>query len=250
MTTLVPGPVRAVFFDVGNTLVRINYGAIADHLAVHGVRVTAAGVQRAEWGARVRLDSDLHAVPAASRSTETGDTHTRYLRYTLEGLDITDDALIAAVSEWRRTYNSPIGLWNTADPNAVRALEEARAAGLTTAVISNSNGTIRTLLERLDLLRLVDVVLDSGEEGVEKPNPEIFRRALARTGVAADEAVYIGDLYSIDILGARGAGLQAILLDPGEQWGRRDCPKAKSVLDAVRQIVNRKHHSTSPRGGG
>jgi HAD superfamily hydrolase (TIGR01549 family) len=231
--------VRAVFFDVGNTLVRINYAAIADHLALHGVRVTAEMVQRAEWRARVRLDTDLVAVPAASRSTETGDTHTRYLRYTLEGLGITDDALIAAVTEWRRTYNSPIGLWNTADPDAIPALEATRAAGLKTAVISNSNGTIRALLERLDLLRLVDVVLDSGEEGVEKPNPEIFRRALTRVGVAAGETVYIGDLYAIDVLGARSAGLRAILMDPGGHRGDTDCETAKTVLDAVRLIIDK-----------
>jgi HAD superfamily hydrolase (TIGR01509 family) len=231
------GPVRAVFFDVGNTLVRINYGAIADHLAVLGVPVTAGTVQRAEWRARVRLDADLVAVPASRRSTETADTHTRYLRYTLEGLGITDDGLIAAVTEWRRTYNIPIGPWNTVDPDAVPALEETRAAGFKTAVISNSNGTIRGLLDGLGLLQLVDVVLDSGEEGVEKPNPEIFRRALARTGVAASEAVYIGDLHSIDILGARSAGVQAVLLDPGDHWGERDCAKARTVLDAVRLIT-------------
>lgn len=247
MTALAPGPVRAVFFDAGNTLLRINYAAIADHLAVHGVRVTADRVQRAEWQARVRLDTDLVAVPASSRSTETGDTHTRYLRYTLEGIGITDETLIAAVTEWRRTYNSPIGLWNTADPDAAPALEEARAAGLKTAVISNSNGTIRTLLERLDLLRLVDFVLDSGEEGVEKPNPEIFRRALTRAGVAPNEAVYIGDLHSIDILGAQTAGLQAILLDPGNHWAQQDCEKAKTVLDAVRLIINKKNHSAPSR---
>ena len=229
--------VRAVFFDVGNTLVRIDYAAIAHALAAHGVRLTADRVQRAEWRARVRLDADLSAVPAASRSTETGDTHTRYLRYTLDGLGITDDTLIAAVDEWRRTYNSPIGLWNTVDPDAAAALAHTRAAGLKTAVISNSNGTIRTLLAHLDLLPLIDVVLDSGEEGVEKPNPEIFRRALVRTGVAPHEAVYIGDLHAIDIAGARSAGLHAILLDPGGHWAHKECAKAGTVLDAVRRIT-------------
>jgi FMN phosphatase YigB (HAD superfamily) len=72
---------------------------------------------------------------------------------------------------------------------------------------------------------------------VEKPNPEIFRRALTRTGVAAHEAVYIGDLYSIDILGARSAGVDAVLIDPGGHWGDRDCTKARTVLDAVRLIT-------------
>lgn len=239
---------RAVFFDVGNTLVRINYAAIADHLAVHGLRLSADHVQRAEWRARVRLDADLCAVPAATRSTETGDTHTRYLRYTLDGLGITDDTLVAAVTEWRRTYNSPIGLWNTVDPDAVAALEHTRAAGLKTAVISNSNGTIRTLLERLDLLRLIDVVLDSGEEGVEKPNPEIFRRALARAAVAPHEAVYIGDLPSIDIAGAESAGLRAILLDPGGHWDHKQCEKAATVLDAVRSITGAAGTGRATRG--
>ena len=237
MTALAAGPVRAIFFDVGNTLVRINYAAIADHLATHGVRVSADTVQRAEWRARVRLDADLAAVPVARRSTETGDTHVRYLRYTLDGLGITDEGVIAAVTEWRRTYNSPVGPWNTVDPDAVPALEATRAAGLKTVVISNSNGTIRSLLQGLGLLPLLDVVLDSGEEGVEKPNPEIFRRALARAGVAAGEAVYIGDLHAIDVLGARGAGVPAILLDPGDHWGERDCAKAKTVLEAVRLIT-------------
>jgi putative hydrolase of the HAD superfamily len=188
-------------------------------------------------------------VPAASRSTETGDTHTRYLRYTLDGLGITDDTLIAAVNEWRRTYNSPIGLWNTADPAAAAALQHTRAAGLKTAVISNSNGTIRTLLEGLGLLPLIDVVLDSGEEGVEKPNPEIFRRALARTGVAPHEAVYVGDLPAIDIAGAHSAGLHAILLDPGGHWGDKECEKAATVLDAVRWITGPRGPTRATRGG-
>ena len=237
MSALAASPVRAVLFDVGNTLVRIDYAAIAAHLALHGVRVSAETVQRAEWRARVRLDADIAALPAARRSTETGDTHTRYLRYTLEGLGVTDDGVIAAVTEWRRAYNLPIGLWNTIDPDALAALRETRAAGLRTAVISNSNGTIRSLLEGLGLLPLLDVVLDSGEEGVEKPNPEIFRRALARTGVAANEAVYIGDLHAIDVLGARGAGVRGILLDPGGHWGERECAKAGTVLEAVRLIT-------------
>jgi len=81
-------------------------------------------------------------------------------------------------------------------------------------VISNSNGTIKRILTRLELLPLVDFALDSSEEGVEKPQPAIFERALARAGVVAAEAAYVGDLYSIDVLGARRAGLRAVLLDP------------------------------------
>jgi HAD superfamily hydrolase (TIGR01509 family) len=228
---------RAVFFDAGNTLLRMNYADIAAALGRHGVRATAADVQRAEWLARVRLDSE---VLAHASSTESRDTHLRYLRYILEGLGVTDAATIDAIDAWRRAYNLPVGLWNTADPDAAAALDAVHAAGVRSAVISNSNGTIRSLMERLGLIDKLDFVIDSGEEGVEKPGKRIFEIALARAGVKPEETAYIGDLYSIDVRGARGAGIRPILLDPGQCWGERDCEVAPSVLDAVRLLLQRR----------
>jgi putative hydrolase of the HAD superfamily len=221
---------RAIFFDAGNTLLRMNYADIAAALRRYGVRASADAVQRAEWLARVRLDAE---VLAHASSTESRDTHLRYLRYILEGLGVTDEATIAAVDAWRRAYNLPVGLWNTADPDAAGALDAVRAAGVRSAVISNSNGTIRALMERLGLIDKLDFVIDSGEEGIEKPDPRIFQRALARAGVNAQDAAYIGDLYSIDVRGARRAGIRPVLLDPGRCWGPRDCDAAPTVLDAV-----------------
>jgi HAD superfamily hydrolase (TIGR01509 family) len=195
---------------------------------------TAEAVQRAEWEARVRLDA---AVLTHAKSTESRPTHLRYLRYLLEGVGVTDEATIDAVDSWRRDYNAPVGLWNTVDPDARTALDAVHAAGLRSAVISNSNGTIRSLVTQLGLIDRLDFVVDSGEEGVEKPDPRIFEIALARAGVKPEDAAYIGDLYSIDILGARRVGLRAVLLDPGRCWGPRDCDAATTVLDAVRLLL-------------
>jgi FMN phosphatase YigB (HAD superfamily) len=72
---------------------------------------------------------------------------------------------------------------------------------------------------------------------VEKPDPRIFRLALERAGVGPDEAVYVGDLYSVDIRGARAAGIEAVLLDPGRHWGPRDCRTAHDVLAATRLVL-------------
>lgn len=221
---------RAIFFDAGNTLLRMNYADIAAALGRLGVAASATDVQRAEWAARVRLDTE---VLAQASSTESRETHLRYLRYILEGVGVTDESTIDAVDAWRRAYNLPVGLWNTADPDAAAALDAVRAAGVRSAVISNSNGTIRSLMTRLALIDRLDFVIDSGEEGVEKPDPRIFQTALARAGVKPEETAYIGDLYSIDVRGARGAGLRPILLDPGRCWGPRDCDAAPTVLDAV-----------------
>jgi len=229
--------IRAVFFDAGNTLLRMNYRDIVAALAGHGVSATPEAVQRAEWRARVRLDEDVFARATPGVSTESGSSAGRYVRYVLEAMGIADPALITAMIEWRRAYNPPVGLWNTADPHADAALRLVREAGLGAAVISNSNGTVRSILRTVGLAEHLDFVLDSFEVGVEKPDLRIFALAIERAGVAPDEAVYVGDLYTVDVRGARATGMDAILLDPGGHWGARDCPRAPDVLAAVRLIL-------------
>jgi putative hydrolase of the HAD superfamily len=228
------GGLRAIFFDAGNTLVHMDFAAIAAALAREGVTASAGEVQRAEWRARVRLDASFH--PGAS--TEQPGTADRYLGYVLDELGVREAATIAALAAWRRSYNPPKGLWTALEDGAEAALARARRAGLTTAVISNSNGTIADILDTLGLARHLDFVIDSSQVGVEKPDPRIFRVALERARLEPGQAAYIGDLYSIDVLGARAAGLCAVLLDPGSCWPPRDCPTARTVLDAVGRLVD------------
>lgn len=229
--------VRAVFFDAGNTLLRMNYPVIAAELARHGVRVTPEAVQRAEWRARVALDEGVFARAQPDGSTESRASAGRYVRCLLEALGIQDQDVTRALVEWRRGYNLPVGLWNLPDPDAEPALRLARERGLRAAVISNSNGSVRAILAALGLASRLEFVIDSSEVGVEKPDPKIFGIALARASVAPDEAVYVGDLYSVDVRGARAAGLGAVLLDPGGHWGPRDCSTAPDPRAAVELIV-------------
>ena len=229
--------IRAVFFDAGNTLLRMNYVVITAELLGHGVRVTPEEVQRAEWRARVQLDDQVLARFPPGASTESRAAADRYLRYVLEKLGVADAATIDKVAEWRRTFNRPVGVWNTADPQASDALALVRQAGLRAAVISNSNGSVRSILNALELTTDLEFVLDSAEVGVEKPDPKIFELALTKARVAPAEAAYIGDLYSIDVRGARAAGMRAVLLDPGGHWGTRDCPTAPDLMGAVRLVL-------------
>lgn len=228
-----PKPLRAIFFDAGNTLLEINYAQIRACLLSLGHEVPVEAVRRAECLARVRLDPHL----APGSSTEDGSIFRLYFTYLLEGLGILNGETAARFTEALRGYNRPVGLWNVAHPDASSILEETAHRGLTLGVISNSNGSVRGILEDLGLARYLRVVLDSAVVGAEKPNPKIFRVALAETGVEAHEAVYIGDLYSVDVLGARGVGLPAILLDPIGAWGDVDCPKARSLREAVRLAI-------------
>jgi HAD superfamily hydrolase (TIGR01509 family) len=224
---------RAIFFDAGNTLLRMNYLVIAEHLAARGYPVGAAQVEEAELRARVRLDPHL----APGGSTESTPVHGRYLRYLLEHLGITSEEEVQDIDRWRRGYNLPVGLWNQADPEAEAALRRVKAAGIVAGVISNSNGSVRSILEETGLAAHLDFVIDSSVVGVEKPDPRIFELGLGQAAVGPHEAVYVGDLYSVDVLGARGAGLDAVLLDPRGFWGARDCRLARGLADAVRQVL-------------
>src|SRR5262249_46588404 len=151
-------------------LIRMNYGTIAGHLSSRGHPVNDALVHEAELRARVRLDP--HLAPGAS--TESAAIHGHYLRYLLEHLGITDEAEIEAAAGWRRGHNPAVGLWDTADPEAVEALDRVKRAGLIAGVISNSNGSIASILDATGLARYLDFVIDSSVVGVEKPDPRIF----------------------------------------------------------------------------
>lgn len=101
-------------------------------------------------------------------------------------------------------------------PEVLEVLGELRRRGMKLLVVSNWDSTLPSLLDRLDLTRHFDAVVVSALVGASKPAREIFERALAAAGVAAHEALHVGDSPTEDYEGARNAGLPALLLDrPG-----------------------------------
>ena len=99
-------------------------------------------------------------------------------------------------------------LWCRVAPGHPGGARSLRARGLRLGVVSNSDGRVEEALVAAGLRECFDVVLDSALVGVEKPDPTIFRAALAALGVAAAEALYVGDLYQVDVVGARAAGME------------------------------------------
>ena len=225
-------PLRAVFLDAGNTLVALDYELIADRIRADGYPVTPDRVRLAEQHARVRLDPHL----AGGRSTETLDVFQTYVRYVLAHVGLPWTEAAERIAEDLRKAKPPFGLWSVSVPEAPAVLAALRRRGLRLAVVSNSNGTVADLLGTVGLAAALDVVVDSGVVGVEKPDPRIFHHAAAALGVRPEDAVHVGDLYSVDVQGARAAGCQAILLDPAGAWTAADCPKARDLPAAARLI--------------
>ncbi len=102
------------------------------------------------------------------------------------------------------------------------ALAALRERGLKLVVVSNANGRLKHLFDRVDLTKWFDHVLDSHEWGVEKPDPRLFQLALEQSRAEASRTVHVGDLYHVDVVGARQAGLrEGVLFDHGGALRRR-----------------------------
>lgn len=226
-------PLKAVIFDAGNTVMLINYGVVTEALAAEGFDVDETAVREAEYRARVRLDLIL----ARRNSTEAPQIFRTYMQFVCEGLGVqwgaAAEQALRRIAEYHREQN----LWNQPDPQAQTVLRTLHGRGLVLGMISNSNGWVERLVTESGLRQYFQFVLDSCVVGVEKPDPRIFQMALDQVGISPAEALYIGDLYSIDVVGSRAAGMRAILLDPGGLWNHVDCPKARDLSEAANMVL-------------
>jgi HAD superfamily hydrolase (TIGR01549 family) len=200
-------PPRALLLDAGNTVVFLDFVAVSLVLAEHGWAVAEQALAQ--------------ALPAANRSyvailTRGGgheDGWAEFMRGWLRSAGLDAEGAGAATRELRREHDR-FNLWRHVPDGMREAVAELRGAGMLVGLVSNSEGQLQALLDRLGLGRAFDLVIDSALEGVRKPDPEIFHRACARLGVAPGDALYAGDIPEIDVRGALGAGLQAALVDP------------------------------------
>jgi putative hydrolase of the HAD superfamily len=116
------------------------------------------------------------------------------------------------------------------------ALGELRDLGLRLTVVSNANGTLCAHMKRIGLGELLDCVLDSYDERVEKPDPRLFEIALDRSRARRETTIHVGDLYNIDVVGARRAGLRAVLVDEADLRPEADCPRIRSLDELVTRV--------------
>ena len=97
------------------------------------------------------------------------------------------------------------------------------------AIISNADGKIAEVLARCGIADCFETITDSGVVGKEKPHPAIFAAAVGSLGVSPGESIYIGDVYSVDYLGATRFGMQSVLFDVVGAYRDRDLPRVESL---------------------
>jgi HAD superfamily hydrolase (TIGR01509 family) len=190
--------------------------------AALGVPITAAALD-CSVGSAIRAVEGAAGVAAGRSDRERARV---YLEALFTGAGVPAERMDEVARTLRRLHEE-WHLWCRTMPGTEEALDRLRAAGLRLGVVSNSDGRVEEALRAAGIDDRFDVILDSTLVGVEKPDPAIFRAALAALDVGPEEALYVGDLYDVDVVGARAAGIEAVLLvaaaaEPGPECRRVD----------------------------
>jgi putative hydrolase of the HAD superfamily len=227
-------PVDTLCLDAGGVLVFPNWPLVAETLGRHGTPADAARLGWADARARRQLDTSSPAM--ATKDSERGWL---YFNLVLEHAGIPRSAATERALEALHAYHAEHNLWELLPEDVRPALVALRKRVRRLVVISNSNGKLHLLMERLGLAGLFDLMLDSHVEGVEKPDPRLFALALQRAGGRPETALHVGDMYHVDVLGARAAGLRAVLLDAADLYPEADCPRLRTLGELAAGLDSR-----------
>lgn len=220
--------ISTILFDAGGTLVYLDYFFLAQELRRVGVRVAPRAIRRAEYAAKAEIDRRV--LGAAS---DTDETRRRpYFAALLDHLGVNVDTAVQVIERLDAAHRQD-NLWRVMLPSTPGVLAALRERGLTLGVVSNADGRIAAILRTCQVEQCFDVIVDSHVVGVEKPDPRIFHLALAQTNVQPEQAVYVGDIYSIDVVGAERAGLRPLLLDGLNCYSEVQCEKIRHLKDLL-----------------
>ena len=224
--------IKAIFFDLDGTLrhsVPTGGDVFTDFVRTLGFHITHEDRLRAMrwehlyWANSMDLRDDLLA-----HSGETENFWIEYSRRRLVALGVAP----TLAREHAPKVSAHMGAEYKPEsivPDEVRhVLPQLKQAGYILAVLSNRDKPFLQLLEDHRIGEFFDFCIAAGEVNTYKPDPGLFEHAIQRAGVLAPEAIYVGDNYFADVVGARRAGLTPILVDPLGIFPEADCITIKT----------------------
>ena len=222
---------RACIFDAGGTLIHPDWPRLAALAAeVTGRDFAPGDLERALK--EILREFSLRLQQGGEHRPEEKVPHWMFRRmYCSLGVD---EGVCERVIERLEAAHAERHMWCGLDPNAARVIDELKRAGLTVAVISNTeDGRARDALEAAGVADKFDLLIDSYVVGMRKPDARIFHLALEQLGLAPAEAVYVGDSYAMDALPALAVGMRAVLLDPLDLHPESVAPRVRTLGELI-----------------
>lgn len=114
-------------------------------------------------------------------------------------------------------------------------LKEVKDMGFKIGLVTNSTEKVHRIVEEFELKEFLDVVVSSYDVKIVKPNPKIFYYAMRKLN--SEDAIFIGDVYEVDVLGAHRAGIHGILLDRASFYDDiKNVLKFSNLMEILRWI--------------
>ncbi|MCI0694001.1 HAD family hydrolase [candidate division KSB1 bacterium] len=213
---------EAILFDAGQTFLFPDFPFLKNLLAEYGVTTDILPLQK---GAALAREKTFR-----HREKENWKEYlTFWMQYVGAAEHAIPEILVRILERHKREH-----LWSWPDPTAAEVFARLKNLGYRLGVISNSDGSIASSMQKFGFAPLFDCMIDSHVVGVEKPDPRIFEMALQQLGLPAERCVYVGDNYDRDIIGARRAGLVPILIDPFNVVAEQDVVRIKGLEELVK----------------
>lgn len=225
--------IKTVFFDVGETLLYPHpsfveiFAAVCREQGRHVLVRDVIDVRERLAPHLLDIAEESGVEKGPSMSPEDSKIFWTFLyRRFLRELGIADEALVDAMYA-RFSSTATYRLYS----DVLETLAALQASGYTLGLISNFDAWLREMLVELEVGHLFDVAVISGIEGVEKPDPAIYRLALDRAGVEPGAAVHVGDSPGLDAEPAASIGMTAVLLDRDARYPDSSWPTITSLSE-------------------
>jgi putative hydrolase of the HAD superfamily len=233
-----PKPITTIVFDLDDTL-RYNephaHAFISDFAeTLRGAALTTAERRASQrWEHRYWANSDELLNDIDKYKEGTPEFWMNYSRRSLRSLGFTPtlaEQYSAQLHEYMRGNYKPV---DRVHPETLTTLDELRKRGYTTGLLTNRPRPIHAEMHRIALDLHMDFFLTASQLGAYKPNKEIFDGVLNFLGLPAERVLYVGDNYYADIIGARNAGLQCLLLNWNDLYENPDCDQIKAISELL-----------------
>lgn len=226
----------AVLFDAGGTLWDMSPSReqrFSRALEGHGFRVEAERLALAIRKAE-RLFDDEFALQDGVNENLFWERYDGFVLKEL-GVEVNPRTISSDLTaDFRRIVNE-LSTWK-AYPDAVPVLDDLKEREFTLGLVSNATDLARRVLKNLDMDRFFDFVVLSAEVGLRKPQREIFDLALSKARAAPRRALFVGDKLAVDIKGALGAGMNAVLVDRNDVYPDAHVLRVRD-LNALRRFL-------------
>jgi REG-2-like HAD superfamily hydrolase len=236
MSDLPTARLRAVFLDIGDTVMRPNPSwehVYAIAFEEYGVKVEVEALHAA---LRRAYHHGGYGFEAGFEPTE-GTSFARTMQIDSAaladlGLEPMPESFFRRLSElFMLTAN-----WHIF-PDVTPALAALRQRGLVVGAVSNWVWQLPELLHALDLVKQFDFIAASSRVGFETPHPESFHGALHQAQVDPGEAVHVGDHLDADVAGAQGVGIQPVLIDRRDRFQPGDVPEGVPLIRTLTELI-------------